>query len=305
LEKIIADHTRTAIFMIGDGVVPSNTDRGYILRRLLRRAIRCGSSLNMKHDYRALVEIIDREYGDFYVDIRKNKELIVSEIEKENKKFNETLEKGLKEFEKGVDPFILFTTYGFPIELTTELGKEKGIKIDLADFYKKMAEHQKLSQTASAGMFKGGLAGTGEMETKYHTATHLLLAALRNVLGGDITQKGSNITAERMRFDFNWPEKVPVEKLKEVEDLVNKKIAEQINVEMVELPKEEAKNIVTTLSFDLSKYGDIVKVYKIGNFSAEFCGGPHVKNTKELGHFKIVKEEASSQGVRRIKAVLE
>jgi alanyl-tRNA synthetase len=169
----------------------------------------------------------------------------------------------------------------------------------------KFNRHREISKAGSEQKFKGGLAGTGEQETKYHTATHLLLGALRQVLSKDIYQKGSNITAERMRFDFNYPEKVPAEKLKEVEDLVNQKIAEKIPVEMLELPKEEAKKICTVLSFDESKYGDVVKVYKISNFDVEFCGGPHVKNTEELGHFKIVKEEASSAGVRRIKAVLQ
>jgi alanyl-tRNA synthetase len=168
-----------------------------------------------------------------------------------------------------------------------------------------MKKHQEISKAGSEQKFKGGLAGTGEMETKYHTATHLLLASLRSVLKGDILQKGSNITAERMRFDFNWPTKLTPEQLKAVEDMVNQKIAEKIPVEMLELPKEEAKKICTELSFDLSKYGDVVKVYKIGNFDVEFCGGPHVKNTGDLGHFKTIKEEASSAGVRRIKAVLE
>jgi alanyl-tRNA synthetase len=168
-----------------------------------------------------------------------------------------------------------------------------------------MKKHQEISKAGSEQKFKGGLASTGEQETKYHTATHLLLGALRKVLNAEIVQKGSNITAERMRFDFNWPEKLTPEQLKKVEDLVNEKIAEKIPVEMFELPKEEAKKICTVLSFDLSKYGDIVKVYKVGNFDVEFCGGPHVKNTSELGHFKIVKEEASSAGVRRIKAILE
>jgi len=277
-ERIVVDHLRASESLIKDGILPSNNGRGYVLRRLIRRAVRFSKeALNTKND----------------------------EILKEADKFKLTLEHGLKEFEKGIDPFILFTTYGFPIELTQELAKEKGMEIDLENFNQKMAEHQKLSQTASAGMFKGGLAGTGEMETKYHTATHLLLAALRKILGEDIVQKGSNITAERMRFDFNWPEKVSAEKLKEVEDLVNLKIKEAIPVEMQELPKEEAKKVVKNLSFDLSKYGEIVKIYKIGDFSIEFCGGPHVGNTKELGHFKIQKEEASSQGVRRIKAILE
>ena len=225
-ERVVADHLRSALFLISDGVTASNTGAGYILRRLIRRAVRF-----LKGSLEEKIEKIKEKYKEIYVLDDKG------EIKKEADKFKQTLEHGLKEFEKGIDPFILFTTYGFPIELTEELAKEKGQKINLEDFNQKMAEHQKLSQTASAGMFKGGLASTGENETKYHTATHLLLAALRTVLGGDIVQKGSNITAERMRFDFNWLEKVPAEKLKEVEDLVNQKIAEKIRVEMVELSR--------------------------------------------------------------------
>ena len=292
-ERIVADHIKAALFLISDGVIPSNTGRGYVLRRLIRRAVRFSKG--------PLEEIIERNKKTYKRIYDLDDKGIIKE---EEKKFRETLERGLKEFEKGINPFVLATTYGFPIELTEELAKEKNIKIDKEDFDKKMAEHQKLSQTASAGMFKGGLAGTGEVETKYHTATHLLIASIRKVLGGVITQKGSHINTERMRFDFNYPEKVPADKLKEIEDLVNQKIAEKIPVEMKEMPKEEARKIVTTLSFDLSKYGDIVKVYKIGDFSIEFCGGPHVKNTSELGHFKIQKEEAVSAGVRRIKAIL-
>jgi len=284
---------KAALFMISDGVIPSNTGAGYVLRRLIRRTVRL-SQKPLEQEIGRIKKI----YEDVYILDDKG------EIGKEEKKFRETLEKGLKEFEKGIDPFILFTTYGFPIELTEELAKEKGKEINIENFNKKMIEHQKLSQTASAGMFKGGLADVGEKSTKYHTATHLLLAALRKILGEDIVQKGSNITSERMRFDFNWPEKVLADKLKEIEDLVNAKIQEAIPVEMQELPKEEAIKVVKNLSFDLSKYGEMVKIYKIGDFSIEFCGGPHVTNTKELGQFKIQKEEAVAQGIRRIKAVL-
>ena len=292
-ERIVADHVKAALFLVSDGVLPSNTGAGYVVRRLIRRAVRFS-----KYPLIQEIKKIKKVYEGIYLLNDEGK------IESEEEKFKKTLEHGLKEFEKGIDPFILFTTYGFPIELTLELAKEKGEKINREDFNKKMVEHQKLSQTASTGMFKGGLASMGEIETKYHTATHLLLAALRKILGEDIIQKGSNITSERMRFDFNWPEKVGADKLKEVEDLVNIKIKEAIPVEMHELPKEEAIKIVKNLSFDLSKYGDIVKVYKIGDFSIEFCGGPHVSNTGELGEFKIQKEEASAAGIRRIKAVL-
>jgi alanyl-tRNA synthetase len=292
-ERIVSDHIKAALFLTSDGIMPSNTGQGYVLRRLIRRAVRFSKEplektiLKIKEIYKGIYPLEDN-----------------GEILKEEKRFRETLEKGMKEFKKGTDPFILFTSYGFPIELTEELAEEEGKKIDLEDFNKKMAEHQKLSQTASTGMFKGGLAGGGKMETKYHTATHLLLAALRTILKADIVQKGSNITAERLRFDFNWPEKLTFLQLKEIESLVNQKIQEAIPVEMREMPKEEAVKIIKNLSFDLSKYGDIVKVYKIGDFSIELCGGPHVKNTSELGYFRILKEEASSQGVRRIKAIL-
>ena len=304
--RVIADHLRASVFLISDGVIPSNTDRGYFVRRLLRRAIRYADILGIKEgNFADLTDYVLEYYKEAYPETYNKREIIKSEIYKEELKFRKTLEAGMKEFEKGIDPFVLFSSYGFPFELTKELAKEKGIIIDEDKFKKDLEAHQALSRAGSEQKFKGGLGGTGEIETKYHTATHLLLGALRKVLGKDIIQKGSNITAERMRFDFNWPEKVSTDKLKQVEDLVNQKIAEKIPVEMLELPKEEAKKIVTTLAFDLSKYGDVVKVYKIDDFDVEFCGGPHVKNTGELGHFKIVKEEASSANVRRIKAVLE
>jgi alanyl-tRNA synthetase len=313
-ERIVADHIRAAVFMIADGVTPSNTEAGYVLRRILRRAIRYADMLGLTQgitttnsDLSHLAELVIRLYVNtpYSIELGKKARFIFEEIEKEEKKFRKTLAEGLKHFEKGTSAFDLFQSYGFPIEMTLELATEEGRTIDMDEFNEKMKKHQEISKAGSEQKFKGGLAGTGEMETKYHTATHLLLGALRKVLGADIAQKGSNITAERMRFDFNWPEKVPTDKLKEVEDLVNKKIAEKIPVEMLELPKEEARKICTVLSFDLSKYTDVVKVYKIGDFDVEFCGGPHVKNTGELGHFKIIKEEASSAGVRRIKAVLE
>ncbi len=295
-ERIVADHVKSALFMISDGMTPSNIGRGYVLRRLIRRAVRFS-----KEPLEKIIKRNKKIYQDIYNLEDKG------EIEKEEIKFRQTLERGLREFEKGIDPFILFTTYGFPIELTLELAKEKGIKINLEDFNKKMAEHQKLSQTASAGMFKGGLAGMGEMEIKYHTATHLLNAALRQVLGNHVMQKGSNINAERLRFDFSHPQKMTEEEKKKVEEIVNDKIAEKLPVSFTEIPKVEAEKIAIH-SFN-EKYGDMVKVYsigdeKIGYFSREFCGGPHVKNTSELGRFKIQKEEAVSAGIRRIKAVL-
>jgi alanyl-tRNA synthetase len=310
--RIVSDHVRSAVFMISDGVTPANTEAGYVLRRVLRRAIRHLDKLGLSGEVIFdLIKIVITNFSYAYPELKDNKAEILEVIRAEDEKFRLTLEKGLREFEKGIDAFDLFQTYGFPIEMTVELAKEKGIKIDVAVFGEKMKKHQEISKAGSEQKFKGGLAGTGEVETRYHTATHLLLAALRNVLKGEIVQKGSNITTELMRFDFNWPEKLTAEQIKEVEDLVNEKIQEKLPVIMVEMPKEEAKKAVTTLSFDLSKYGDTVKVYKIGDqspvgqvFSAEFCGGPHVANTSELGHFKIVKEEAVSAGVRRIKATI-
>ncbi len=295
-ERIVADHIKASLFIISDGVVPSNTGTGYVLRRLIRRAVRFS-----KKPLDQEIERIRKIYKDIYVLNDKG------EMGKEENKFRETLSKGLKEFEKGVDPFVLATTYGFPIELTLELAKEKGQTIDLEDFNKKMAEHQKLSQTASAGMFKGGLVDGGEISKKYHTATHLLLAALRIVLGNHVTQKGSNITNERLRFDFTHPQKMTEEEKKRVEEIVNDKIAEKLPVGFVELSKAEAEKIATH-SFN-EKYGDLVKVYSVGDektgyFSREFCGGPHVSNTSKLGKFKIQKEEAVAAGIRRIKAVL-
>ena len=312
-KRIIADHIKASVFIIADGVSPSNTDRGYVLRRLLRRAVRYIDLLEMEEDSPVFIATkIINFYKDVYPELVDKEQGIKKEIEVEVLKFRKTLENGLKEFKKiesknitGKEAFLLFSTYGFPLELTTELAEEKGMTVNKGEFDEEMKKHQEISRVGAEQKFKGGLASTGEKETKYHTATHLLLASLRKVLGGEIVQKGSNITAERMRFDFNWPEKVSSDKLKEIENLVNQKIQKKIPVELKELPKEEAKKVVTTLSFDLSKYGDVVKVYKIDDFSAEFCGGPHVSNTNELGKFKIIKEEASSQGVRRIKAILE
>ncbi|MEK7635421.1 MAG: alanine--tRNA ligase [Patescibacteria group bacterium] len=299
--KIVADHIKAAVFILSEGIEPSNTGAGYVLRRLIRRAVRYSKDLDLTKLAEKIIEI----YKDIYPELLKNKEKILDELKKEKEKFEKTLESGMKEFEKGTDPFVLFTSYGFPFELTKELAKEKGIEIDENKFNEELKKHQELSRTASSGMFKGGLSDSGEETKKLHTATHLLRRALEVILGESIMQKGSNITAERLRFDFNWSEKISEEQLKKVEDLVNEKIKEEIPVEMLELPKEEALKVVGTLSFDLSKYGDVVKVYKIGDFSAEFCGGPHVTNTSELGKFKIIKEEAVSAGVRRIKAILE
>jgi len=319
-KRIIADHIRTSVFMIGDGVVPANNQRGYILRRLLRRAVRYADVLGLKHGSLIfLVDTVIEKYGEVYLELIKNKEIIKKEIDKEENKFRETLEHGMKEFEKGYDAFTLFTTYGFPLELTLELAKEKGIEIDTEDFHKKMAEHQKLSQTASAGMFKGGLANHNEETIRLHTAHHLLLAALQNIVSKDIKQRGSNITEERLRMDFLCDHKLSEEEKKKVEDWVNEKIKLRLNIVRREMPLAEAEKLGAEMEFG-AKYPDVVSVYFIGNtlppnlplikregnspISIEFCGGPHVKNTSELGAFKIQKEEAVAAGIRRIKAIL-
>ena len=308
-DRIVADHIKAAVFLISEGILPSNVERGYVLRRILRRAIRYGKLLGFAEQFAeqfliVLAQKVVEIYEDIYPEIRRKENDIITVIQNEEEKFTKTLEQGLREFEKGKDPFILFTTYGFPIELTQELAKEKGREIDIEKFDEDFKKHQELSRTASSGMFKGGLADSGEMATKYHTATHLLLAALRQILGPETYQKGSNITAERLRFDFNFHQKLTLEQIKRVEELVNQKIRDDITVEMIEMPKDEAIKIAQ-ISFDTAKYGDRVKVYKIADFSVELCGGPHVKKTSELGRFKIIKEEASSSGIRRIKAILE
>lgn len=306
--RVIADHIRTALFLVSDGVIPSNKDRGYVLRRLLRRAGTRAQQMEMSID--DLIEVA-HVYGERYeenyknVSDPKNKEVIKDELNK----FNKTLIQGLKEFEKGIDPFILATTYGFPIELTEELAVEAGKKIDREDFNRKMSEHQKLSQSASAGMFKGGLANHNEMTIKLHTAHHLLLAALQAIVSPEIKQRGSNITEERLRIDFLCDHKLTDEEKKGVEDWVNEKINQGLNVVRREMPLSEAEKIGAEMEFG-AKYPETVSVYfiedKDGNHvSKEFCGGPHVSNTKELGYFKIQKEEAVAQGIRRIKAVLE
>ena len=318
--RIIADHIKAAVFISSDpaGIKPSNTDQGYILRRLIRRAIRYAKmidiDINSNWESEIAKNIID-EYKKYYSELSTNENVVMEVLKKEKIKFNRTLEKGLREFEKIVKnlneneinkdlAFKLYDTYGFPIELTLELAKERGLTVDEKGFYEKFKAHQELSRTASAGKFKGGLAGNSEIETKYHTATHLLNAALKVVINKDVHQKGSNITDERMRFDFSCDHKLTDEEKKAVEDLVNKWIEEGLPVTKKEMSKEEAIKSGAECMF-VEKYPDIVTVYSIGDVSKELCGGPHVNNTSELGHFKIKKEEASSAGVRRIKAILE
>ena len=328
--RIIADHLRGAVFMIGDGIVPSNTEAGYFTRRLLRRAVRYMDLIGMKENTLfTLVPILVEKYKEQYPNLLKKQTEIEKETQEEEKKFRKTLEKGLKMFDRlisnftpsdktaslnisGKDFFDLFQTYGFPFEMTIEEIKNRGFLVDekgmVHAFKEEMKKHQALSKAGAEQKFKGGLADQGEMSVKYHTATHLLHQALHEVLGAEATQKGSNITGERMRFDFAHPQKLTDDEKKQIEDLVNQKIKEALSITYQDLPLEEAKKIGATGLFG-DKYGDVVRIYKIGDgdnlFSMEICGGPHVENTGELGHFSIKKEKASSAGVRRIKAVLE
>jgi len=302
-----------------DGGRPSNVDRGYILRRLIRRMIRHMNKLQISlEELSTLIDINVENLKEMYPALETNKETIKTVLLEEKDKFVKTLTKGEKEFVKemetvkaegkniipGTMVFRLYDTYGFPPEVTEELASENGMKIDKDEFEKLFKEHQEKSRAGAEQKFKGGLAGSGEMETKYHTATHLLNAALRVVLGSHVHQRGSNITAERMRFDFSHPAKMTDEEKQKTEDLVNEWIQAAIPVEHKEMQKDEAIKMGAEAMF-IEKYGDIVSVYKIGDKSLELCGGPHVSNTSELGHFKIKKEEASSSGIRRIKAILE
>lgn len=312
--RVVADHIRASVFLIADGVAPSNTDQGYVLRRLLRRAVRYADKTNTN-----LLDVVDAvivHYGSFYRNVSDQAEQIRHEIGREEEKFRNTLEKGLKELEKksgdhisGLDAFQLFSTYGFPFELTCEIADERGISVDGKGFYEELSKHQQLSKQGAEKKFKGGLGDTSEMSLKYHTATHLLHQALRDVLGDHVEQKGSNITPERLRFDFSHGEKMTDDEKQNVEEIVNQKIKDALPVQNVTLPREEAEQS-GALHFFGDKYGDEVSVYFVGDtletaYSKEFCGGPHVENTSELGTFRIKKEEASSAGVRRIKAVLE
>lgn len=317
--RVIADHLKASTFLIADGVAPSNTERGYFLRRLIRRAIRYGKLIDIEKDFIiSISEVVIGSYGDQYPELINNKDNIFFELKKEEHKFSKTLEKGTREFEKkisdkktldGAESFDLYQSYGFPLELISEMAKEKGVDVDVARFEEELKKHQELSRTASAGMFKGGLQDSGEDTAKLHTATHLLLAALRSVLGNHVYQKGSNITAERLRFDFSHPEKMTSKQTEAVENLVNEAIDANLEVSREEMKIEDARNRGVMGVFD-DKYGEKVIVYSIIDpkariFSHEMCGGPHADRTGELGKFKIVKEEASSAGVRRIKAVLE
>ena len=327
--RVILDHVRAASFIIADNVVPSNTEAGYILRRLIRRAIRHADQLGIKEA--ALAEVaagFGDSYGQQYPAIKMSESIIADELSKEEQKFRKTLTQGMREFEKltkngslsGHDAFILFTSYGFPIEITEELAKERGISFNLDAFAKAMEEHQAKSRTASEGRFKGGLADHSEVTVRYHTSHHLLLAALRKILGNNVHQRGSNITQERVRLDFSFDRKLTPEELQQAEDLVNEQIDAALPVICTSMPKTEAEKLGAEHEFGV-KYNDTVTVYSMGpkdatqedpqfvdSFSLEFCGGPHVSNTSELGagdkHFKITKEESVAAGVRRIRAIL-
>jgi alanyl-tRNA synthetase len=327
--RIIADHIKAATFILAERIEPSNAERGYVLRRLIRRAIRYGKQLGINNifTFKVADAVIDI-YRDTYPELKEKKDFIKEQLTREEERFGKTLERGLKQFENqkskiknqndkskfkisGEIAFDLYQTYGFPLELTEELAAEEGLSVDKEKFQKLFVKHQELSRAATTGAFKSGLADHSEMATKYHTATHLLLAALRKILGEHVYQKGSNITAERLRFDFSHSEKMTPEQIKQTESLVNQKIQEDLPVKMEEMALEEAKKQGATGVFG-QKYGERVKVYTIGEsarggppFSREICGGPHIERTGVLGKFRILKEEASSAGVRRIKAVLE
>ncbi|MDO8623061.1 MAG: alanine--tRNA ligase [archaeon] len=314
--RIIADHIKASVFILAENISPSNTEQGYVLRRLIRRAVRYGNELGMKNFTTKLVEQILSIYHESYPELKSNKKFILEELKKEEEKFELTLEKGLKEFEKmsknnkitGKESFLLYQSYGFPLEMIKEECKKKKITLKGEDFYEEFNKHKELSRTATQGKFKSGLADNSEQTTKLHTASHLLLAALRNILKDEnIIQKGSNITAERLRFDFSFSRQLTKEEIKQVEDLVNAQVQGSCEVVRQEMSLKEAKKCARGI-FE-NKYGDIVSVYTIGKgkkvFSSEICAGPHVNNTCQLGKFKITKEESSGAGVRRIRAILD
>ena len=317
--RVIADHIRTATFIIGDerGVTPSNVDQGYILRRLLRRAIRFGKGLGLKNgDYSKIAETVVDKYKDAYTELSVARDKIIHEIDEEQARFERTLENGMKEFEKlckflqsdvipGKSAFRLYDTYGFPLEMTIELAGERGFKVDVDGFNARFEEHKNLSHAGAEQRFKGGLADTGELTARLHTATHLMHQALKDVLNDPtVNQRGSNITPERLRFDFSFGRAMTPEELKAVEDKVNDAIKADVPVVCEEMTVDEAK-AQGAVGLFTAKYGEKVKVYTMGKYSKEICGGPHAARTGELGHFRIVKEQSSSAGVRRIKAVLE
>ena len=310
--RIIADHIKASIFIIADGIIPGNKEQEYVLRRLIRRAVRYGKELELKDFTNQIAEIVFEIYND-YQNLKENKIKTLEELKKEEQKFSQTLEKGLNEFNKLTkdkkklnekSSFLLYQSYGFPLEMIEEECKKNKINFSKREFENEFQKHQQLSQTASAGKFKSGLADTSEKTTKLHTATHLLNEALRKILGQEVKQRGSNITPERLRFDFSFDRKLTQEEIKKIEDLINKKISESLEVARKEMPLKKAFESGAQGEFG-AKYPEKVSVYTIVDFSKEICTGPHVKNTKELGKFKIIKEESSSAGVRRIKGILE
>jgi len=315
--RIIADHLRACVFVIGEGkgIAPGNVEQGYVLRRLIRRAIRHGRLLGIEGAFcNKIAEIAVETYCDEWPELKKNSGIVFKELEAEEERFGRVLGNGIKMFEKifrqkgtvsGEDAFLLYQSSGFPLEMTVEMAKEQGLTIDKKSFEVEFEKHQEMSRRATAGKFKSGLADNSETAVRMHTATHLLHAALRKALGEHVQQKGSNITPERLRFDFSHPEKVTEEQLRKAEKLVNDAIAKAIPVERGEKTLEQARKDGALAFFDEKYKGQKVSVYKIGDFSHEACAGPHVRNTKEIGKFRIVKEEAVSAGVRRIKAVLE
>jgi len=312
--RVVMDHIRAATFLLADGVVPRNIEQGYVLRRIIRGAIRHGRLMGIEREFlTALSKAVIGMYEADNPHLRKNEEIILDELRKESKKFNNTLVKGLRRFNRiagkkkeidAKDAFLLYQSFGFPIEITAEIGEENGIPVDVSGFEEEMKKHQKVSSASADKKFGSGLADSQKETVKLHTATHLLNEALRVVLSKDIVQRGSNITHERLRFDFNFDRKMTDEEKRAVEDVINEKIKQAIPVTHIETSLEEAKKIATQAVFG-ERYGDKVTVYSIGDFSAELCSGPHVENTSELGHFRIIRERSISAGVRRIRAVLE
>lgn len=318
--RIVAEHMRAATFLLADGVRPGNVDQAYVLRRLIRRAIREARCLNILEAFTTkIAQVVIDEYSEFYPELAANRETILSELQAEEEQFARTLENGIKEFNRLIDripahiqnkvisgknAFFLYETYGFPLELTVDMAKEQGFKVDEDGFHQAYKKHQELSRSGAEQKFKGGLADHSEATAALHTATHLLHAGLRKYLGDHVHQAGSNITAERLRFDFTHPDKVSPEILAKVEEFVNEAISKKIPMVCEEMSVEQAKAKGAIGLFE-HKYGDVIKVYTVEGYSSEICGGPHANNTADLGHFKIKKEESSSRGVRRIKAILE
>ena len=319
--RVVADHLRSSVFILGDdqGVVPSNLGQGYVLRRLIRRSVRFGKKLGLGMGFSAsIAETVIEQYRNVYPELERNRNRIARELIAEEEKFEKTLDRGMAEFNKVIEQmkahrqaalpgrvaFKLYDTYGFPIEFTEELCREDGMTVDIAGFEKAFEKHRQLSKQGAEKTFKGGLVDNSEATTRLHTGTHMLHRALQMVLGDDVKQKGSNITAERLRFDFSYPTKMTPEQIKRVEDIVNDAIARKLAVTFEVMTLEEAKKAGAMALF-AAKYDEQVKVYTIEGFSKEVCGGPHVKNTADLGHLRIVKEEACSAGIRRIRAVLE